>query len=308
MIRHRLTPRTALAGALALAGLVSLTSCGTVQYDAARLGDAAISLHDFERILSGLGDVSPDLLSPSGAYNGSSARSLLTSWITTEVLRADLERRGVEITDEDRSATEEQLAADPGWADASEAVRSFFVEVNTVQSVFERETSTPDAELAARYAEGPAAIGVACLRALIVETEEAADDALAQIDAGEEFADVAADVSFDVSAADGGVLSDPSSGLPCLDWARFEVGADPALVEPLADAAPGATVGPVSIDAGVVLAQVRPYDEVADAVRTLVAGPAAAQAQTELVRSADPWVSSRFGRWDPTNGAVVGLP
>jgi hypothetical protein len=290
-----------------IAGVLALTSCATVSSDAARVGDASISASDFEAVLVGVGDVSPDLLQPSGAYNGSSARSLLTGWITTEVLRDDLERRGIEVTDADRAATEEQLATDPSWAGASEAVREFFIEVNTVQAVFERETSTSDAELAARYADGPAAIGVACLRALIVETEDEASDALARLEAGEEFADVAADVSFDASAADGGVLSDPNTGLPCLDWPTFELGADPALVESLAGAAPDETVGPVPIEAGVVLAQVRPYDEVADAVRTLVAGRAATEAQTELVRSADPWVSSRFGRWSATNGAVVGL-
>lgn len=308
MIRHRLaTRRSLVTGALALAGALALSSCSTVERDAARVGDASISTADFEAVLAGLGDVAPEVIVASGAYNASSARNLLTNWITTEVLRDDLERRGIEVTDDDRATTEEKLASDPSWGDASAEVRKFFVEVNTVQAVFERETSTPDDELEARYAEGPATIGVACLRALIVETEDEADAAVARLDAGEPFAEVAADVSFDPSAADGGALTDPSSGQPCLDWPTFELGADPALVEPLAQAAPGETVGPVAIEAGVVLIQVRPYDEVADAVRTLVAGTAATNAQTELVRAADPWVASRFGRWDPINGAVVGL-
>lgn len=304
---RRTTPRPLVVGAVALAGALAVSSCSTVTSDAARVGDASLSRSDFEAVLSGLGDVAPGVVAPSGAYNGSSARSLLTSWITTEVLRDDLASRGIEITDDDRAQTEQQLSVDPSWADASAAVRDFFVEVNTVQTVFDRETGTPEAELAARYADGPAAIGVACVRALIVETDAEAADALGRLEAGESFADVAADVSFDPSAADGGALTDPSSGLPCLSWATFQSSANAALVDPLASATPGATVGPLTLESGVVLLQVRPYDEVADAVRKIVGSSAALEAQTALVREAEPWVSPRFGRWDATNGAVVDL-
>ncbi len=299
---RRTTPRPLVVGAVALAGALAVSSCSTVTSDAARVGDASLSRSDFEAVLSGLGDVAPGVVAPSGAYNGSSARSLLTSWITTEVLRDDLASRGIEITDDDRAQTEQQLSVDPSWADASAAVRDFFVE-----TVFDRETGTPEAELAARYADGPAAIGVACVRALIVETDAEAADALGRLEAGESFSDVAADVSFDPSAADGGALTDPNSGLPCLSWESFQSSANPALVDPLASATPGATVGPLALESGVVLLQVRPYDEVADAVRRIVGSSAALETQTALVREAEPWVSPRFGRWDATNGAVVGL-
>ena len=307
--RRRPVNSRSLAAAAALAvGLSAVSACSSVSNDAARVGDHSLATSDFEQVLADVGDVTESVLMPSGQFSAASARELLSGWITTQVLRDDLSARGIEVTDEDRAAVEEELTADPGWEAASPEVKRFFVEVNSVQEVFNRETGASDEELAEIYAGGPEASGIVCVRALVVTTEEEALAALARIEGGEAFGDVATELSLDQStAAAGGVLSDPSTGLECLTWDAFSTGVIADIVTPIGPATAGELVGPIAIEGASVLVQVRPFDEVAETVRTMSGGTAALDAQAKLLLAAEPFVATRFGRWDRTTGAVVGL-
>ena len=49
----------------------------------------------------------------------------------------------------------------------------------------------------------------------------------------------------------------------------------------------------------------RPFDEVVDGIRDVIAQPGLAELRDELLRTADVSVGSQYGRWDATKGEVI---
>ena len=153
-----------------------------------------------------------------------------------------------------------------------------------------------------RYEESPSDLGVICVRHIVVDTEEEAQDVLTQLEGGADFAELAAERSIEPAAATtGGALVDPQTGAPCLSTAAAIQSIDPAFVAGAAAAVPGEPTQPVQSSAGWHVILARPYSDVEDSVLSIYGARLFAQ----YVQSADVSVDPRYGRWDAETGSIV---
>jgi parvulin-like peptidyl-prolyl isomerase len=299
------TVRSPLAIAVAVGAVLALAACTNTSDDAARVGETTLSRSEFEDVLDGMQEVQGG--EDTDQADASMARDLLTRWIVTQVLAADLEERGIEVTDADRQAVDDTLTASNGatWTDAPESVRTFFLDSFAVGQAFANAAAPDDAELEASYDEGIAASGVACVRHILVDTEEEGNDVVARLEAGEDFAEVAAEVSTDPgSGANGGILTN-QAGEECMSVQEFAS----TFIQEFVAGAEGAEVGvptqPVQSQFGWHVILVRPFDEVADPVRAAAGSAVAQDQQADLLLDVDAWVASQYGKWAPSLQSVV---
>lgn len=284
---------------------LALTACSNTSNDAARVGDATLSRSELEDVLDGMQQVQGEEVDDQA--DASLARDLLTRWIVTQVLAADLAERGLAVTDADRQAVDELLTTSNGatWTDAPEAVRTFFLESFAIGQAFTNAAAPDDAEVEASYDQGIAASGVACVRHILVDTEEAANDVVARLESGDDFAVVAAEVSTDTgSGANGGILTN-QSGETCMSAQEFANTFIPEFVSGAEGAKVGVPTRPVQSQFGWHVILVRPFDEVADQVRIAAGSAVAQKRQAELLADVDAWVASQYGKWAPSLQSVV---
>ncbi len=300
--RRRWTTGVALGATAAIA----LSSCSFVSEDAARMGDKQLSNGDFYSLLDGYAKATQSGFLPSGNIDAEIARVILLDWIGTSVLEKTLLEYGVEITQSDLDAATESLTDQVGFADAPEAVRTFYTRATAVRTVT-GETFSPDAEeLAELYASGPKESGVACLRLILTDSREDADAAIARMAAGETFADVALTASTDTSADIGGILENNQTGDECFPFDEIVE----RIVGPIADAIPtarpGVVNGPIEVtDLGWVILQLRPYSEVADEAARIIGPVTATRLTNSALDNASIWVNPEFGTWDRESRRVV---
>lgn len=155
-----------------------------------------------------------------------------------------------------------------------------------------------DADIEAAYDEGTPA------RHILVESESDADEALDRIRGGEDFADVAQDVSIDGSAPDGGNLGFVQAGTTV-----------PEFEDALFDADDGEVVGPVESQFGFhVIERLDKPDlaEVEDELRMTLEQQALQEGQLvlqnfigEQMQVAEVTVDPFYGSWDADTGRVV---
>jgi hypothetical protein len=277
-----------------------------VSEDAARMGDKQLSNGDFYSLLDGYAKATQSGFLPSGNIDAEIARVILLDWIGTSVLEKTLLEYGVEITQSDLDAATESLTDQVGFADAPEAVRTFYTRATAVRTVT-GETFSPDAEeLAELYASGPKESGVACLRLILTDSREDADAAIARMAAGETFADVALTASTDTSADIGGILENNQTGDECFPFDEIVE----RIVGPIADAIPtarpGVVNGPIEVtDLGWVILQLRPYSEVADEAARIIGPVTATRLTNSALDNASIWVNPEFGTWDRESRRVV---
>jgi parvulin-like peptidyl-prolyl isomerase len=242
----------------------------------------------------------------SGNLHAKVAQRIVRSWISTQAIVTALKNAGVEITDEDRNAALTALQAEAGFNDAAQVVQDFYVLASASQSVANREFEVNSDDLKALYEDRSTQSGAVCLRAILVATQEEIDAVTARINAGEDFATIAQEVSIDSSAENGGALQDRTSGSGCLEQATFESQVTPEFLTALTDAKVGQVTASFEIpNGGWVVLLVRPFDEVADDVAGLLAGNGAIEAGRSVLGSAKVWVSPEYGRWDPTTLSIV---
>lgn len=290
---------------------MSLASCATFSSDAASVGDVSLSNDAFQSVLDGV-ETSPGfeafVVSP-GVVDADFVRSLLTRWITAQALGSALDATGDSVDDADRSRAEAELAAANAgiWESASAGLQNLFIDSLAAYQAFQDASLPEDSELRDLYDAGIGASGVACTRHILVDTLEDAQGVLADLAAGAEFADLAVERSTDVvSGAQGGIL-EPGPGAGCFSLDEFAGTLIPEFVQAAAAATVGEPTAPVQSQFGWHVILVRPFDEVAEAVATIL-GPQFAQAgATAIVAQADVSVASRYGRFDPASGTVVAV-
>ena len=78
------------------------------------------------------------------------------------------------------------------------------------------------------------------MRQILVETEEEAEEVLAELDGGADFAELAAERSIDPTAAETGGALEVQPGQPCFTLAQAQSQLDPTFVQAAASAVPGA--------------------------------------------------------------------
>ena len=302
-----LTPRRLISlSVLTLTVLTTATSCSSVTKDAARFNGESLSNSEFDDLLLGYAAAVPEAFLTSGNLDISVAQAIVQNWISTKAVIAALDKAGISITDEDRNAALTALQAEAGFNDAPQVVQDFYVLASASQSVANREFEVNTDDLKALYEDRATQSGAVCLRAILVATQEEIDAVTARIDAGEDFATIAQEVSIDSSAENGGALQDRTSGSGCLEQATFESQVTPEFLTALTDAKVGQVTASFEIPTvGWVVLLVRPFDEVADDVAGLLAGNGAIEAGRSVLGSAKVWVSPEYGHWDPTTLSIV---
>jgi hypothetical protein len=275
------------------------------------VGGERVSVDDFEDELKALSQVEGLAQQPQfagGATDGNAARFWLTNRVEVMLQRQELQRLGVAVTDDDKAAARAALDAGiPTWGEAPPLAQSILIDLIATQQAFQGATGQTVDEIEVLYGEGVTAIGFVCLRAIAfgAASDKAIEDALAALESGESFADVAAEFSEDPSgAASGGAILSPSGGA-CTPLDSFAADAPSEVVVAMEKAAPGETVGPISVGNAVYILTQRPFDEVADEMVNTIQGTTASASLQELLTGADVWVNARFGAWNPELGAIV---
>jgi hypothetical protein len=263
------------------------------------------------------------------------AASLATSRITFMLVQQELDERDIEVTPEQVDVARAEASAPPtdpstGQPTGEESPFNGFSEefqqqyaedqaaVAALREAVEAEgaeaevAEPTDEEVEAALA---AATEQTCASIILVATQADADAALARVEAGEDFATVAGEVSLDQSSTTGGDIG-------CFGEGELGV---PDLETAFAAAAEGDVVGPVSLQVagadGVtpvdqfVVAQVTskglPTEE---QIREDLAAAAAQEAAQEdpltpvieeAFADADIRVASRYGTWDAELRSVV---
>jgi DNA-directed RNA polymerase subunit F len=292
-----------VAAATALAAL-ALSSCSITSNDAASVGGTSLSIRDFESHLEELAVAQPSqLFNPNGSLSADTARSLLSLWVSSEILSDIVAAEGGSVTDEDRQAVRDNFEANPDLADLADETKDWLIGIEATEAAYVRTAEISPETTREVYELGPAVSGVLCLRGFIAPSAEQAEDAVARFAAGESFADLADEISPDGDP--GGVIVDPQTGAECISPDLLQ---NPDLVAALSSTDIGEASPVVDLGGGFAVLLQRPFDEVADAVTTAVASQLAVQQRSAAIADAEGvTVSSRYGRWDGELGAVVAL-
>jgi len=294
--------------ALVLGASLVASSCTTVANDAARVGERSLSADELDELVVSYEKSTGDSQTPiAGPRDAAVAREILATWLTTSVTLGLIADAGGELSEEALAAAEESLNNQAGFADADQKVRELFIRDTAATATLSRLLAPAAAELAAEYEQGPAVSGVVCVRAILTEDQASIDLAASRIASGESFADVAAELSVDPSAADGGVLAG-QQGNQCIDFASVVESVPAEFVTALENTAVGSVSVPFEIPTvGWALLLPRAFDEVGEDVVALTGSRLAASAITDALRSVDAWVNAEYGRWDSATGTVVAV-
>ncbi len=330
----------AVAIAVGAIGLVGCSSDGgedaaeqveTITFDfsgdAATVNGKAIPAQELSTLLDGFrkapGAVQPvfgvdtvDQDAESGQPKPDIVANLLSTAVMTRVIEDEVAKRGLPVSDTNVALASTQLDGQFGDAlQSAPALREELIRRYAVYITLDRDLRPPDpdeATLRAEYAKDPAQWQQACVRHILVETEQEAKDAQAELAAGKAFAEVAKARSTDPgSGAQGGDLGCQAAGM---------------YVEPFEKAVwegqIGVVQGPVKTDFGFHLIEVterkqRTFEEVRE---ELLAGlqPQAFEPLGQWLEgamaAATITIDARFGTWnaearlvDPLGAKTEGL-
>jgi hypothetical protein len=257
--------------------------------------------------------------SEPGTFDAAFAAEVLNLRINHVLVADEIDERGLDVDDACRQAARRDLAGRLGGGDPDlgetlldefpEGFRDYLLDDNANQLVLQADLlglACVEGDPSRAYFDAhPDELRQACVSIITVPDQAAAEAARAELEAGADFAAVAAARSIDARAADGGDQG-------CVLRQVFEPGlAD--LGRAVFDAPTGEVGGPVPSPDGVHLFVVRKfrqptYDEVADDVAPRVVdalNEAFDEWRVTEVGEADVVVDERYGRWDPLTGTIV---
>jgi parvulin-like peptidyl-prolyl isomerase len=307
--------RTSRTGALALAvagltGLTGLTSCSTVPARAATVDDSVVRRSDFERDLREL-SAHPGLLDLTGGTEfsiaGDTARGWLNQVITWTAAEDLLEEAGLEPTQQSIDDIRAQISSNPTAQDLVQDMQDDVVRgAASVESLSQIPAPTAE-ELEAKYNDRPASTGALCVSHILVDTQAEAEDVLAELAAGADFAELAGQRSTEPNAAETGGALAANDGNPCQSVGTFQTSFDRDFTAGALAATAGEPTGPVQTQFGYHVILARPFDEVGEDLAALVATAPGDAALSGRLATADITVDPRYGRWDAARGSVVSL-
>lgn len=255
-----------------------------------------------------------------GAYESNIQAQILTQLVVSELLEQWATDLDIEATEEEIAAEREALIEQIGGQEAFDtAVKESGLSAEDVESqirqqVLQKEISAKvgedsevtDADIEAFYEQNrDSRFGEkATARHILVKDKAKADDLMAQLRNGADFAKLAEKESTDPgSAAQGGELPEFGRGQMV-----------PPFEEAVFSAKVGELVGPVKTDFGFHIIEVldlkpgQELDEVRDEIRTELSqsqGGEALQAELQKrTKEAEVTVNPRFGTWNPETGQV----
>jgi hypothetical protein len=292
--------------AVVACAVLALAACGDSPSNntAAEVGSSAVSRDDYEEVLQAV-VANPEVFgveedAETGTVPGEAGRSILQAMILDLAGKEFLADEGDSITDDDRQAARETLAAQlDQWPPA---VAELFVERQAGVVAFSRVAAS-SGDPQTRYEASPVELGVLCVRHILVETEEDAQAVMQELSDGADFAQVAAERSTDPGSAQSGGALEAQPGQPCIPLEQAQSALDATFFEAAAAAVPGTPVGPVQTQFGWHIILARPYGEVASAVDSRVGQELFQEHLSTIAIQVDP----RYGRWDADEGAVVAL-
>jgi parvulin-like peptidyl-prolyl isomerase len=244
---------------------------------------------------------------------------VLTTLIRTEILRKAAEDRDVDVSDDEIAEQREVLVETAGGQEALDElladsnVSDEELETNLVDQAIQAEIGeqlapeVSDDDVRTEFEEDPQGQygDKVDVRHILTETEDDAEDAKQRIESGEEFAEVAQDMSQDTgSAANGGQLGPVAKGstVEAFDEAAF-------------NADVGDLVGPVETEFGFHVLEVTDqvagaeFAEVEDEIRTQLEATTRSQAFSDyiadFVSDLEVDVDSAYGTWDAQSVSVV---
>lgn len=310
--------------ALLLAACTGASSSSSSSSDvAATVGDTEITIADvddaFDRRAEGSTAASEIAADESGAVEQNLKAGVLTNLIRTEILAQAAADRNVEVSDEEIAEQRELLVQEAGGEEALEEViadaniTETELEANLRDQVIQNKLTSElaedvtDEDVQAAFSEDPQGQygEKRAVRHILTENRAQAEAAIERIESGEDFADVATDVSIDPgSAENGGDLGEVAKGATVPEFEEAAFSADE-----------GELVGPVKSDFGFHVIEVTgdvPAPELADVesqIRTELETASGGQAFndfiSEFVASLNIEVDEQFGRWDEVSVAVV---
>jgi len=264
-----------------LAACIALGACATFETDAARVEDASLSREQFDE-LARIAVGQPEIERVDIPLDV--AADILNTWIVAEVVEADLRAAGVD------PVAAEETSGDP--------LNELVARQQALLQQWDGLEASSDAEFRAAYERGPTSSEVVCSAHILLASEADARAVVDELDAGADFAELAAERSTDpASAASGGAL-------PCTTLPQFEAQYVPEFVDAALGAQLGVPTDPVRSPFGIHVILLRPWDDIAD-------DPAARTAFDDLgvrfrrsVRAAEVHVDPRFGAFTAEQGVV----
>lgn len=259
---------------------------------------------DVQEAVGGNSDPASEAPNPDKP-DANGARAALRIRIQTIAMRDDLAALGHPLSDADLASTRDELSANAAeWDTYTRALQDLLTEYSAAGAAYDKLPPPTTETVAEMYEQGVAAGQISCLRVIQTDSESLADEALAAINGGEPFAEVAGRLSSDQASAPlGGVVIDPSSGAECMGPALLASLYPPEVVDAALTATPGVAIGPIRSSIGFHLVLVRPWSEITDQAMAL----AVQASRLMAIDKADVTVDPSIGRWSATAQSVVTL-
>lgn len=290
-----------------------LSGCATFSDDdvVASFGDVDIAGGDFEPLADEYfenGEVFGTSPQVSGHADGEQARFLIRALVQQAALREFLAANDVDADDLRQNFTD-SIPADSPLDALSAEFQDLIYDVDPQlrgEALARVESPSPEV-LRALYADNPAGTGMLCMRHILVATEAEADDVLAELAAGADFATLAAERSTDPSAAAGGGALNNGDN-QCIPLQTITQGFDPGFTAGALAAHEGVPSPPVESGFGWHIILHRPWEEIADSVLALhQTGDSGGYLFDGYLATTEVRVDPRYGVWDPIAGTVVPL-
>ena len=168
-------------------------------------------------------------------------------------------------------------------------------------------TAPSAGDLEAQYRDDPAGTGALCVSHILLETEAEAQAVVDELEGGADFAEVAKARSTEPAAATTGGALAGADGNACQSVGTFQTQYDADFTTGALGATVGEPTDPIQSQFGWHVILLRPYEEVADDLATLVASSPGEAALTGALATADISVDPRYGQWSRAAGNVVSL-
>lgn len=301
-------PRVAIA-----IPIIALTSGCATFTDAdvvASVADQEIAQDEFDTLLgefTARGDIFGTApIADDRTTGADQARVLLGAMVQVAAVTELLERSGSGLTESDLAPFYEALPADHPWRVLSPTLLDLIASTDStvIGTALNRVSPPTAADVEAMYRHAPATTGLLCLRHILLDTEAEANEVIAQLDSGADFAALASEVSTEPAAVEtGGALVSPDS--PCITTNQYVTGFDPDFTRGAFTAPATGWSEPVQSSFGWHVIMNRPWSEVDEAVTDTLTGPLASSLLLDgLLNSDDVHVDPRYGTWDAPTGRI----
>lgn len=241
-----------------------------------------------------------------GRANGEQSRILLGVMVRQLLVNQFLDHTGVDATEVRQAFNDAALAGTPiaEMSDEIQALVTDTAEEPRNEALALVQPPSAD-ELGAMYIDNPPSTGVTCVRHILLETEADADEVLAELAEGADFATLAVERSVDPTAIDnGGAIADVDN--ECVSLQTVLQGFDPGFTAGALQGVAGVPSGPYQSSFGWHVVMHRPWDEVADSVVQLhQPGDSGILLFDGFAATAEVTVDPRYGTWDAVAASVL---